>query len=100
VECRIESECRGEASDTRNGTLAYNTAKEYPVEVDVIQLFCQGLTRGQSRIQISTTSSYSVACTFGCQSSVIVGPGIRQEERAERARSLVGNIPVTMLRCI
>jgi hypothetical protein len=30
---------------------------------------------------------------------VIVGPGARQEERAERARSLLGDIPVTISRC-
>ncbi len=30
---------------------------------------------------------------------VIVGPGDRQEERAQRARSLLGNIPVTISRC-
>jgi hypothetical protein len=30
---------------------------------------------------------------------VIVGPGARQEERAERARSMLGDVPVTMSRC-
>lgn len=30
---------------------------------------------------------------------VIVGPGARQEGRAERARSIVGNVPVTLSRC-
>lgn len=30
---------------------------------------------------------------------IIVGPGDRQEERAERARSLVGAVPVTVSRC-
>lgn len=30
---------------------------------------------------------------------VIVGPGARQEERAERARSLLGDVPVTMSLC-
>jgi len=30
---------------------------------------------------------------------VIVGPGDRQEERAERARSMVGDVPITLSRC-
>jgi hypothetical protein len=31
---------------------------------------------------------------------VIIGPGDGQEERAERARSLLGDVPVTMSRCL
>jgi hypothetical protein len=30
---------------------------------------------------------------------VIVGPGARQEERAERARSLLGDVPITISHC-
>jgi hypothetical protein len=30
---------------------------------------------------------------------VIVGPGARQDERASRARSIVGNVPVTLSQC-
>jgi hypothetical protein len=30
---------------------------------------------------------------------VIVGPGAQQEERAERARSILGDVPITLSRC-
>ena len=30
---------------------------------------------------------------------IIVGPGARQDERAERARSILGNVPITLSRC-
>jgi hypothetical protein len=30
---------------------------------------------------------------------VIVGPGARQEERAKRAQSMLGGVPVTISRC-
>ncbi|MGO9847816.1 MAG: DUF2971 domain-containing protein [Methylocella sp.] len=82
-------------------TAAY-AAKEYPDQFDAT------LPLPEIRIRPDTekpgTEKRYVALFDGLGlrlpiTRVIVGPGARQEERAERARSIVGDVPVTLSRC-
>jgi hypothetical protein len=79
-------------------TLAYHTAKEFPREFDAKQPLPEIRTRPEPH-----SDKHYIALFSGLNlrlpiKRVIVGPGARQEERAERARSMVGNVPVTISR--
>ncbi len=72
-------------------------AKEYPDEFDA--------TAPLPEIRVRPASGTRYIALFdglGLQlpvKRVIIGPGARQKERAERARSILGDVPVTMSRC-
>jgi hypothetical protein len=76
-------------------------AKEYPKEFDasaplpVIKARCDSDT-GKCRRYIALFDSLALRLPIN---RVIVGPGDNQEERAERARSLLPDAPVTISRC-
>jgi hypothetical protein len=76
---------------------AKHAAKEYPDQFD------ESAPLPEIRARPDTGKRY-VALFDGLGlrlpiKRVIVGPGARQEERAERARSMLGDIPVMLSRC-
>jgi hypothetical protein len=77
---------------------ARQAAKEYPDQFDAT------LPLPEIRTRPDTGKRY-VALFDGLGQRlpikrVIIGPGARQEERAERARSMLGDVPVTISRCV
>jgi len=79
--------------------LAHHTAKEFPREFDATQPLPEIRPRPEPQ-----SDKHYIALFNGLNlrlpiKRVIVGPGARQEERAEQARSIIGNIPVTISRC-
>jgi pimeloyl-ACP methyl ester carboxylesterase len=76
-----------------------HTAKEFPREFDATQPLPEIGTRPEPH-----SDKHYIALFSGLNlrlpiRRVIVGPGARQKERAERARLMVANIPVTVSRC-
>ncbi len=77
--------------------LASHAAKEYPDQFDATSPLPTIRTRpGTEKPYVAMFDGLSLQLPI---KRVIVGPGARQEERAERARLMVGNIPVTISRC-
>jgi hypothetical protein len=77
--------------------LAQHAAKEHPAEFDTTMPLPDVLTRPD-------TGKRYVALFDGLGlrlpvKRVIVGPGPQQEDRAARARSILGDVPVTLSRC-
>jgi len=77
--------------------MAAYAAKEHPQQFDSTKPFPQIRRRPKSsKRYIALFEGLGLRLPI---KRVIVGPGARQEERAERARSIVGNVPVTLSRC-
>jgi hypothetical protein len=77
--------------------MAKYATKEYPYQFDATAPL------PQIRVRPNTTRRY-IALFDGLGlrlpiKRVIVGPGTRQEERLERARSMLGDVPVTISQC-
>jgi hypothetical protein len=80
-------------------SLAYHTAKEFRREFDATQPLPEIRPRPEPH-----SDKHYVALFSGLHlrlpiKRVIVGPGARQEERADWARSMLGDVPVTISRC-
>jgi hypothetical protein len=71
-------------------------AKEYPEEFDLNQPIPAERKRpdGERYVAMFEGSDESLPIK-----RVIIGPGTRQEERAEKARALLGNIEITLSEC-
>jgi hypothetical protein len=77
--------------------LARHAAKEYPREFDAKAPLPEVRMRPDSRKRyVALFDGMGVRLPIN---RVIVGPGPRQDERAERARSMSADIPVTISRC-
>jgi hypothetical protein len=80
-------------------SLAYHTAKEFPREFDATQPLPEIRPRPEPHSEKHYIALFSGLNLRLPIRRVIVGPGARQEERAERARSIVCDIPITISRC-
>ena len=77
--------------------LARRAAEEYPREFDAKAPLPEVRTRPDSdRRYIALFDGMGVRLPI---KRVIIGPGPRQDERVERARSMLADIPVTISRC-
>ena len=72
-------------------------AKEYPDQFDATAPLPEIRTRpDSSKRYIALFDGFGVRLPI---KRVIVGPGARQDERAERVRSMLGEVPITISRC-
>jgi hypothetical protein len=77
--------------------MAKYAAKEHPQQFDSTKPFPQIRRRPEvGKRYIALFEGLGLPLPI---KRVIVGPGARQVERAERARSIVGNVPVTLSQC-
>lgn len=78
-------------------TTAKHAAEQYPDEFDSAAPLPEIRTKPKtSKRYVALFSGLGLRLPI---KRVIVGPGGRQEERAERARSILGGVPVTISRC-
>jgi hypothetical protein len=77
--------------------MAKYAAKEHPQQFDSTKPFPQIRRRpGSGKRYIALFDGLALPLPI---KRVIVGPGARQEDRVERARAILGNVPVTLSRC-